>query len=394
MPPANADANNSLDDRLTALLGELLEEERQRIIRADRVRRGARRDGLRGRIEDREAELEDENVLGRRFDRYIAGLPETERPQSPAQAVWAFKKWESQLRTEMAGWQSELDELENRPLDKKLLFGRARTRTGRLLTHVAHAADLLPGSDDKAALVALYNATDGDSWTNRANWLSSAPLVEWYGVTADVEGNVTRLQLGNNNLNGVIPAELGKLHNLTGLHLESNELAGEIPSDLGNLINLKQLVLFSNKLTGEIPAELGNLASLEWIFLLGNALTGTIPASLGSISSLKWLFLNDNELTGEIPVSLGNLTNLELLALDANRLTGRIPAELGNLTNLIGLLLNANRLIGEIPPVLSNLVNLKQLYLAGNQLTGCIPLALSKVPESDLDELSLPLCDA
>ena len=38
---------------------------------------------------------------------------------------------------------------------------------------------------DRDALVALYNATDGDNWTNNTNWLSDEPLGQWYGVTTD-----------------------------------------------------------------------------------------------------------------------------------------------------------------------------------------------------------------
>ena len=35
---------------------------------------------------------------------------------------------------------------------------------------------------DRAALVALYNATDGPNWVDNTNWLTDAPLGEWYGV--------------------------------------------------------------------------------------------------------------------------------------------------------------------------------------------------------------------
>ena len=35
---------------------------------------------------------------------------------------------------------------------------------------------------DREALVALYNATDGENWENSDNWLSGAPLGEWEGV--------------------------------------------------------------------------------------------------------------------------------------------------------------------------------------------------------------------
>ena len=32
---------------------------------------------------------------------------------------------------------------------------------------------------DREALVALYNATDGENWDGSDNWLSDAPLGEW-----------------------------------------------------------------------------------------------------------------------------------------------------------------------------------------------------------------------
>ena len=38
---------------------------------------------------------------------------------------------------------------------------------------------------DRAALVALYNATGGANWGNNGKWLSNAPMGEWHGVTVD-----------------------------------------------------------------------------------------------------------------------------------------------------------------------------------------------------------------
>ena len=50
-----------------------------------------------------------------------------------------------------------------------------------------------PGDDgDRAALVALYNATGGANWTNNDGWLTNAPIGQWHGVTTDDSGRVTR----------------------------------------------------------------------------------------------------------------------------------------------------------------------------------------------------------
>ena len=237
----------------------------------------------------------------------------------------------------------------------------------------------LPGKTspetDRAALVALYNATDGENWLDRTNWLSDAPTGEWSGVTTNANGRVTDLSLYDNQLTGEIPAELGNLTNLEVLSLDGNQLTGEIPAELGNLTNLELLYLDGNQLTGEIPAELGNLTNLEVLSLSSNQLTGEIPAELGNLTNLELLYLDGNQLTGEIPAELGNLTNLEGLSLSSNQLTGEIPAELGNLTNLELLYLDGNQLTGEIPAELGNLTNLTW----SNQLTGEIPAELGNL---------------
>ena len=55
-------------------------------------------------------------------------------------------------------------------------------------TITATAGDALGTSEitvenpDRAALVALYEATDGPNWVSNEGWLTDAPLGEWYGV--------------------------------------------------------------------------------------------------------------------------------------------------------------------------------------------------------------------
>ena len=92
--------------------------------------------------------------------------------------------------------------------------------------------------EDRAVLEELYNATDGPNWMSSMNWKTEAPLNEWYGVTTDASGRVTRLNLLRNQLSGSIPSSLGNLSNLEVLSLGSNQLSGSIPSSLGNLSNL------------------------------------------------------------------------------------------------------------------------------------------------------------
>ena len=156
---------------------------------------------------------------------------------------------------------------------------------------------------DREALVALYNATDGENWNQSDNWLSDAPLGEWKGVLTD-DRRVVVLYLGDNGLTGEIPPELGSLSNLTALYLDTNALSGEIPPELGSLSNLTALSLHGNDLSGAIPAELGSLSNLAELDLRNNALSGAIPAELGSLSNLTNLRLLSNDLSGCVPSSL------------------------------------------------------------------------------------------
>ena len=223
-------------------------------------------------------------------------------------------------------------------------------------------------SADRAALIALYHATDGPNWKNKYNWLSDAPISEWHGVTTNSDGRVVELFLFDNGL------------------------SGEIPPELGNLTDLTALTLISNWLSGEIPLELSRLTKLTWLSLDGNQLSGEIPRELAKLTHLESLGLSENRLSGEIPRELGSLSNLELLFLNNNRLSESIPSELEELTNLTVLWLSDNRLSGEIPPEFGNFSKLTVLNIAGNQLTGCIPRSLQNVQHNDISDLSLPFC--
>jgi Leucine-rich repeat (LRR) protein len=232
---------------------------------------------------------------------------------------------------------------------------------------------------DSLALVALYDSTAGANWTNNTNWLSS-PVQNWYGITVS-QGRVTAIQLGQNNLIGTIPNELGNLTELSRLNLRNNQISGEIPVEIGNLTKLTQLFLENNQLTGIIPTEIGNLVDLEQLDLHFNDLSGTIPPGIFNMTKLITLILFGNDLSGKIPKEIGNLVNLESLELYSNLLTGEIPTEIGNLTKLRRLFLAINQFTGVIPASIGNLINLTNVQLHGNQLTGTIPSEIGNLTD-------------
>ena len=240
---------------------------------------------------------------------------------------------------------------------------------------------------DSLALVSLYQATGGESWTKKDNWLTAGQLVSsWYGVSV-ANGRVTKILLPRNNLKGEIPAQISSLSKLTDINLSNNDLTGTIPAYIDMLTQLKSLKLFNNRLSGIIPAGIDNLDSLTALELYSNQLTGEIPAGIVSLQKLISLRLSDNELTGAIPSGIGSLTGLKWLELSNNGLTGTIPSEIGNLSALTSLKLDNNGFSGAVPAQLGNLTGLMYLYLNNNDLSGVIPSELGNL--SHLTQLAL-----
>ena len=188
-------------------------------------------------------------------------------------------------------------------------------------------AELEPeGPTDRDILIALYDATNGDNWTNNTNWCTDAPLSEWYGVTLDYsQERVQYIHLSYNNLVGSIPEEIGNLTELYTLDLSGNTLTGEIPSSIGNMHILGYLYLNNNQLTGSIPQEIGNLSDLRACYIYENQLMGNIPSEFGNLINLEYCYLFGNQLTGEVPETLSRLTKLQAMDFSDNMLGGDVP---------------------------------------------------------------------
>ena len=257
----------------------------------------------------------------------------------------------------------------------------------------------LPHAGDRAALVALYHATDGPNWHANAGWLSDRPLQKWYGVHTDDDGRVIRLELERNQLNGELPPELGNLSRLTELQLQKNQLRGEIPRELGDLSNLKLLGLHSNQLSGTIPGELSNLSRLTWLGLQNNKLTGCVPPALrlpsrgycvgpplhaADRAALVALYHatdgpnwrdNTNWLSDSpewYGVNTDHAGRVQRLDLRENQLRGELPPELGALTRLDSLDFDHNvALNGPLPESLAGIASLREVTLNGTGL--CAP---------------------
>lgn len=141
--------------------------------------------------------------------------------------------------------------------------------------------------------------------------------------------NLTSLiavDLSENALTGVLPADWSALAQLTSLKAGKNSLSGPLPEALPAA--LEMLSLAENELTGTLPSAYGDLASLHTLVLSKNQISGPIPAELGSATGLLYLTAIDNALTGQVPSTLALLTSINTLDFSANRLSGCVGDEL------------------------------------------------------------------
>ena len=124
--------------------------------------------------------------------------------------------------------------------------------------------------NDREVLEILYEAMNGDEWNDHTNWCTDMPLSKWYGVETDGAGNVTKLDLGHNNLSGYIPEEIGSLSQLRHLYLWWNNIGGTLPESIGNLTSLQELYTSCNPLDGKIPESIGKLKNLTSLYMESN----------------------------------------------------------------------------------------------------------------------------
>ncbi|MDE2870807.1 MAG: Ig-like domain-containing protein [Gemmatimonadota bacterium] len=146
---------------------------------------------------------------------------------------------------------------------------------------------------DREILEIFYEATGGEDWTDDTNWLSDEDLDDWFGVSAD-DGKVGWLSLGDNNLVGTIPPELGGLDELFSLGLRYNELSGPIPAELSKFRGLRDLYLYGNAgISGMLPPEMGYTGGLEYLNVTDTDLSGPVPLTFANLDLTRFYFDSD-----------------------------------------------------------------------------------------------------
>jgi Leucine-rich repeat (LRR) protein len=181
------------------------------------------------------------------------------------------------------------------------------------------------------ALVVLFYAVNGPSWSDDRGWLNSGnECVSWnvQDLQCNSNGEISKVELNDiSGSGGTIPFEIGLLTSLTVLDLARNNIGGSVPSTIGLLASMQDLRLFDNNLVGPLPTEIGQLVEMQHLATTANALTGNIP-ELGSMSKLTFLDLRDNQFTGELPSGLEGLSSLLFLYLFNVEVNGTLPTSL------------------------------------------------------------------
>lgn len=202
---------------------------------------------------------------------------------------------------------------------------------------------------DFAALKALYESTNGSEWTNNVGWkdaiedgMDCDPCFDWSGITCE-NNRVIRIDLQDNNLNGIIPPNISQLAELQTLWLNDNRLSGAIPFNIDSLFNLINLDFGNNNLSGDLPSSIYNLKSLELFRLYGNNLSGEISSQIELLENIIDIDLSSNEFSGTLPFI--NSTSLNAINFNDNNFSGCYPSRYRELCNINFLRLLDNPLL-------------------------------------------------
>ena len=261
------------------------------------------------------------------------------------------------------------------------------------------------------ALVAFYNATNGDNWQFKSNWLSQLkPVGEWYGITVE-KGRVTNINLFI-TYNSLLPSQIYNLTELKEITLINGRIVGGLTSEISNLTkleildiknmscyvdfpigivqlkyleilnvsslyfhepypdfsnlkNLKKLDLEGCKSMSKFPKSVLQLLNLEYLSLRNVGMQDTIPDEINDLKKLNYLDLGYCSLNENKLPSLVGIDSLKILQLWTNNFT-KIPDWIYECKSLERIDFSDNKIEGKIPTNFSNLPNLSGLHLHRN----------------------------
>ena len=172
-----------MEPDLDAALRNLLEEERQRAGGAEEERKIE----LLSLISDRELELVGDDVLDKAFKQHLSTLPPEEQPRRNwPQMVQLYNDWQDGLKQELADWKAELDKLDAKVPDGRLIYNKARERVLQALESAAQDAGLVPQTRPTRHSRESGNPHTTETTTptpvDMSEWMSFVELGEWGSI--------------------------------------------------------------------------------------------------------------------------------------------------------------------------------------------------------------------
>jgi Leucine-rich repeat (LRR) protein len=171
-----------------------------------------------------------------------------------------------------------------------------------------------------------------------------------------------------NHFSGTLPPSLSNATKLQILGLANNNFEGRVPPEIGKLCPVR-VEMGANMLKAEDDADweflryFTNCTRLEVLDVSNNTLGGVLPSFVANFTGpIQQLLMSMNWMSGVIPPGIGNLISLEDLEFAGNNLHGGIPEDIGRLQNLTFFTLEGNLLSGGIPPPLATSHNCSPLY--------------------------------
>ncbi|XP_073006367.1 LRR receptor-like serine/threonine-protein kinase GHR1 [Typha latifolia] len=281
------------------------------------------------------------------------------------------------------------------------LFGRVLL----VLILVVPSLSQLPSQDILALLAFKKGITHdptgyiSDSWNEESIDFNGCPS-SWNGIVCNggnvagivldnhgLSGNadlsvfanlslLVKLSMGNNNLSGVLPNNIGEFKSLKYLDVSNNRFSGPLPQEIGKLQNLQNLSLAGNNFSGPLPDSIEGLASIQSLDLSSNLFSGPLPLTLKGLMSLVSLNLSRNALTKGILDGLEKISTLQSIDLSWNHLDGGVFWKFLIESSVVHVDLSGNSLVSENPKELKFLSDMsetvKYLNLSNNKLTGSL----------------------
>lgn len=242
---------------------------------------------------------------------------------------------------------------------------------------------------DSLALIAIYNAADGDNWKKNddgsSKWDFNKPIYEWDYVKTDAEsGRVTSLAITAKDVISTpweLPSAIGDLTELTNLRFNSQKVTGQIPAAVYGLTKLTDLYFQNNMLTGSISSAISQLTELKNFYIDRNAsLEGSLPESMGNLTKLANLNIAKTSISGTVPSTMKNCASLKNFMADATKLTGigdnwdEYPA-----IEIIQFI-NTPTLEGSLPASIGKSKTVKTVQLYNCNFTGNVPEDWGSLP--------------